>query len=87
MLKLREEYSESLESQYRSMERAFNKVISDFEGKKFSKSSRERLDEVYNFFQICYHLREGIRQDNKVSQIIKNALPTSNFLFPSIVYK
>lgn len=76
MTKSREEYSENLESQYRNMERVFNKIIADFEGKKFSKSSRERLDDVYNFFQICYHLREWVRKNNKVDKKIEDNLPT-----------
>ncbi|KKS35075.1 MAG: hypothetical protein UU95_C0005G0038 [Parcubacteria group bacterium GW2011_GWC2_42_12] len=76
MTKSREEYSENLESQFRSMERVFNKIMADFENREFSKSSRERLDEVYNFFQICYHLREWIQKDSKVDQIVKDKLPT-----------
>ena len=76
MPKIREEYSENLEGQYRRMERSFNKVIADFESNEFSKSSKERLDEVYNFLQICYHLREWIQKDSKISQTVKNKIPT-----------
>lgn len=76
MKKLRDDYSESLESQYRRMERAHNKIVSDFESTTFSKSSQERLDDVYDFFLTCYHLREWIQEDDKVNQSIKNNLPT-----------
>lgn len=76
MAKSREEYSESLESQYRRMERAHDKIVSDFEGTTFSKSSQERLDDVYDFFFNCYHLREWIQEDDKVDQSIKDSLPT-----------
>jgi hypothetical protein len=76
MTKSRGDYSESLESQYRRMERSFNKIIADFESTTFSKSSEERLDDVYDFFLICYHLREWIQKDSIVEQSIKDKLPT-----------
>ena len=76
MTKSREEYSENLESQYRRMERAYEKVLGDFESTSFSKSSEEKLDAVYDFFLICYHLREWINRDEKVSNEIKKYLPT-----------
>ncbi|NQU83241.1 MAG: hypothetical protein HQ536_00870 [Parcubacteria group bacterium] len=76
MIKSREEYSENLESQYRHMERAHDKIINDFEGKSFSKNSKERLDIVYDFFLVCYHLREWIKKDSKVDQAVKDNLPT-----------
>ncbi len=76
MIKPREEYSENLESQYRRMERIYNNVLNDFENKSFSKSSEEKLDTIYNFFLICYHIREWIKKDNKVAQTIKDSLQT-----------
>ena len=76
MTKPREEYSEILESQYRRMERVHDKILSDIESTTFSKSSQERLDNVYDFFFNCYHLREWVRGDNRVDQSIKDALPT-----------
>lgn len=76
MIKTREDYSENLENQYRRVERAHDKIISDFESKTFSKSSQERLDDVYDFFFNCYHLREWIQEDGKIDQSVKNNLPT-----------
>lgn len=76
MIKSREEYSENLESQYRRMERIYNKILGDFENKSFSKSSEERLDDVYDFFLVCYHLREWVQKDSKIAQTIKDVLPT-----------
>ena len=76
MSKTREDYSEKLESQYRRMERIHDNIIADFESKTFSKSSEERLDDVYEFFFNCYHLREWIQEDNKVDQSTKDILPT-----------
>lgn len=76
MTKSREEYSENLESQYRRMERAHDKIVADFESTTFSKSSQERLDDVYDFFFNCYHLREWIKEDDKVDQSTKDGLPT-----------
>lgn len=76
MTKSREDYSESLESQYRRMERIHDKIITDFDNKVLSKNLEERLDNVYDFFLICYHLREWVQKDNKVDQTIKNKLPT-----------
>ena len=76
MVKSRDEYSENLESQYRRMERAYEDIINDFESKSFSKSSEEKLDRIYNFFLICYHLREWIKKDAKVDQPVKEKLPT-----------
>lgn len=76
MTKLRKEYSENLESQYKRMERAYGQIINDFENKTFSKSSQERLDRVYDFFLICYHIREWIEKDPKVDQMVKEKLPT-----------
>jgi hypothetical protein len=76
MTKSREDYSESLESQYRRMERVHDKIIADFESTTFSKSSQERLDDVYDFLLTCYHLREWVREDGKVDKTIKDKLPT-----------
>ena len=76
MTKLRDEYSENLESQYRRMERAYEEIINDFENKTFSKSSQEKLDRVYDFFLICYHIREWVKKDPKVDQTVKEKLPT-----------
>ena len=76
MTKTRKDYSEKLESQYRRMERAHDKIVADFESTTFSKSSQERLDDVYDFFLVCYHLREWINEDNKIDQSIKDNLPT-----------
>lgn len=76
MTKPREEYSENLESQYRRMERIYNKILDDFENKNFSKNSEEKLDAVYDFFRICYHFREWIQKDSKIPQSIKDSLPT-----------
>lgn len=50
MTKSREDYSESLESQYRRMERIHDKIITDFDRKVLSTSLEERLDNVYDFF-------------------------------------
>lgn len=50
MLKTREDYLENLESQCRCMERVHNKIVADFESTTFSKSSQERLNDVYDFF-------------------------------------
>lgn len=76
MTKSRKDYSENLENQFRRMERAQNRIISDFESSTFSKSSQERLDDVYDFFFNCYHLREWIREDDKVDKARKNILPS-----------
>lgn len=76
MIKSRDEYSENLESQYRRMVRIYEEIIKDFESTTFSKSSEERLDKIYDFFLICYHLREWVKKDTKVDQIIKDKLPT-----------
>lgn len=78
MGKSREEYSEELENQYKRMERAHNDIVNEFEEASRSKSSEEILDDVYNFFLICYHLREWIKRDGKVSQGVKDKLPTFN---------
>lgn len=75
MIKSREEYSEELENQYQRMERAYDKILNDFENKSFSKSSEERLDAVYDFFLICYHLKEWMQKDSKIDQAIKDRLP------------
>lgn len=76
MVKSRDEYSEELESQYRRMERAYEGIIKDFESKTFSKSSQEKLDKIYDFFLICYHLREWVKKDTKVDPKVKEKLPT-----------
>ncbi|KPJ57362.1 hypothetical protein AMJ49_02095 [Parcubacteria bacterium DG_74_2] len=76
MAKTRDEYSENLENQYRRLERTYNEIINNFEGKSFSKSAEQRLDPIYDFFLACYHLREWIKKDNKVDQTIKDRLPT-----------
>ncbi len=76
MQKSREDYSEELEKQYRRIERAHDEIVQYFESPKKSKSSEKMLDPVYDFFLNCYHLREWIREDNKVSQDIKNSLPS-----------
>ncbi len=76
MNKSREDYSEELEKQYRRMERSHNEIVRDFESENRSKSTEELLDPVYDFFLICYHLREWVRKDVKISQEIKVNLPT-----------
>ncbi len=76
MPKTREEYSEELESQYRRMERAHDDIVKDLENTTHSKSSEEILDPIYTFFLTCYHLREHVQKDDKVSQEIKDKLPT-----------
>ncbi len=76
MGKSREEYSEELESQYKRMERAHDDIVNEFESTSYSKSSEEILDAVYNFFLLCYHLREWVERDSKVSKEIKDELPT-----------
>lgn len=76
MPKTREDYSENLESQYKRIERAHDRIVADFESTTFSKSSQERLDDIYDFFFNCYHLREWVQKDDKVDQSIKDNLPT-----------
>lgn len=76
MIKSRNGYSENLESQYRRMGRIYEEIIKDFESTTFSKSSQEKLDKIYDFFLICYHLREWVKKDTKVGQTIKDKLPT-----------
>lgn len=76
MAKSREEYSEDLESKYKRLERLHNSIVEEFESSVRSKSSQEMLDAVYSFFITCYHLREHIRKDNKVSQEIRDTIPT-----------
>lgn len=76
MIKSRDEYSEDLESQYRRMERTYEEIINDFETKTFSKSSQQKLDRIYDFFLICYHIKEWVKKDTKVDQRIKEKLPT-----------
>lgn len=76
MTKLREDYSEELASQYLRLERLHDKILENFESQKKSKNSEERLDDVYDFFTVCYHLREWIEKDKKVGQTIKDKLPT-----------
>jgi hypothetical protein len=76
MAKSRDKYSESLESQYRRMERKYKEILDDFEGTIFSKSSEKRLDVVYDFFLICYHLREWVEKDEKICTEIKKNIPT-----------
>ncbi|GAF77067.1 unnamed protein product, partial [marine sediment metagenome] len=76
MTKSREEYSENLESQYKRMERLYKKILNDFESEIKSKNSEEKLDAVYDFLLVCYHIREWINKDNKVVQTIKDSLPT-----------
>lgn len=72
----RENYSEELEKQYRQMERAHDSIVEELESKTRSKGSVEMLDTVNSFFVMCYHLREWIKEDGKVSVDAKNALPT-----------
>lgn len=76
MSKSRKDYSEKLEKQYRRMERLHNEIVQNFETTTKSKSSEELLDPVYDFFLVCYHLREWVKKDDKVSQKIKSKLPT-----------
>lgn len=76
MSKTREQYSEKLESQFKRLERFYNKSIKYFSGESFSRSSEEVLDDVYSFFLVAYHLREWVKNDGKVSQEIKEKLPT-----------
>ena len=76
MSKTRNEYSENLESQYKRLERKYSEVIKNFSKNTFSKSSEETLDSVYDFFIICYHLRDWIKKDSKISEDIKNKLPS-----------
>lgn len=71
----RDDYSEDLESQYRRLERIYSMVSQDFDNDKFSKSHQEILDSVYEFFIVCYHLRELIIGDQQVNNVIKNKLP------------
>ena len=75
MAKTRDDYSENLETQYRRIERIYRKIMNDFESKSFSKSSSERLDDVYDFLCTCYHLREWIKKDSKVDRTIKENIP------------
>jgi hypothetical protein len=75
MVKAKDKYSENLEKQYRRLERAYKEVINDFESKSFSKSMEQKLDSIYDFFLICYHLKEWIKNDDKVDQMIKDRLP------------
>ncbi|MBU0570352.1 hypothetical protein KKB40_06295 [Patescibacteria group bacterium] len=76
MSKTREEYSEDLESQYRRLERKYLEVTQNFNRDTFSKSSQEILDSVHDFFVVCYHLREWIKKDKKVTKNTKDALPS-----------
>ena len=76
MNKSRYEYSEELESYYKRMERLSEEIIKDFDNQTRSKNSEEMLDPVYNFFFHCYHLREWVRKDKKVSGEVKKKLPT-----------
>ncbi len=75
MPKSRGEYSEDIESQYRRLERVYNKLTQDFNKESLSKSSQEILDSVIEFMTVCYHLRELIKKDRKVNNVIKNKLP------------
>ncbi len=76
MSKSREDYSEELEKQYRRMERSHNEIVSEFESTNRLRSTEEMLDPVYDFFLTCYHLREWVQKDTRVSQEIKVNLPT-----------
>ncbi|MDD3487368.1 MAG: hypothetical protein PHF35_03265 [Candidatus Moranbacteria bacterium] len=76
MAKTREDYPEELEKQYKRMERLHDEIVNYFDSKNRSKSMEEMLDPVYDFFLICYHLREWIKKDIKVSQEIKNKIPS-----------
>jgi hypothetical protein len=76
MAKSRSDYSEKLESQYKRIERIHDKIIANFESTTFSKNSEEKLDDAYEFFFNCYHLREWVRKDNKINQKVKDGLPT-----------
>lgn len=76
MGKSREDYSEELEKQYRRMERLHNEIVQNFESTTKSKSLEELLDPVYDFFHTCYHLREWVQKDDKISMEIKSILPT-----------
>lgn len=76
MSKIRKEYSEDLESQFRRLERAYQKAITNFDRSTISKSSQEMLDPVYDFFTLCYHLREWVEKDKKVQKNIKDTLPS-----------
>lgn len=76
MSSAREQYSEKLESQFKRLERFYNKSVDYFSGESFSKSSEEVLDDIYSFFLVAYHLREWVKNEEKVSQKIKEKLPT-----------
>lgn len=71
----REDFSEELESQYRRLERKYIEVLKNLDKTTRSKSSQEILDSTHDFFIICYHMREWVKEDEKVHQDIKNKIP------------
>lgn len=75
MTKTRDDYSEELESEYRRVERAYERVLVDFDGLSFSKSGEASLDSVFEFCQAAFHLREWVNLDPKVSKEIKEKVP------------
>lgn len=74
-MKKREDYSEELESQYRRLERKYTEVIKNLDKTTRSKGSQEILDSTHDFFTICYHLRDWVKNDEKVSEKIKSKIP------------
>ena len=72
----REDYSEELESQYRRLERKYTEVVKNLDKTTRSKGSQEILDSTHDFFTICYHLRDWVKKDEKVNEIIKSKIPS-----------
>lgn len=75
-MKSRDEYSEELNNQYNRLKRFSEKIFNELKMENRNKGKEEMLDSIYGFFHNCYHLKEWVLKDKKVTQSIKDKLPT-----------
>jgi hypothetical protein len=62
--------------QYDRMQRWHNRFGKLDRGRPHDMPSEDYLDEIYAFFQNCYHLKDWIKNDGTVTQNVRDAVET-----------
>jgi hypothetical protein len=58
--------------QYNRIKRHYDRFVALNNGRQHDMLSENYIDDVYNFFINCYHLKDWIKNDSKVSPAVVN---------------
>ena len=67
-------HHKSYVEQYQRVKRWYNRLVVIYEGIEHKVNSEYYQDEMYAFFQNCYHLKDWLKNDPKIWWVLGNAL-------------